>query len=242
MRSERISSDLIEELDRINILHWGHLFFFLLATFLEFSRGELLWFAPFKFIFIGAYYYYFGKTKDNLYYSFWTFSFILAFYFMVRMFQLPFGSEIFIFYTLALTILAIEMYMLNSPIYYPIISWWEYDFRYRDDLKIKVKLNKSTHDGRLTDVRRGAGCVVSFEKIPLGKKLNIMPTEKWETFNLQCIVMSIRQYSLGRPYQYGVRFCSDSTEEHNLFTEFWHLWRKEKRNKNKAPKKFTHKK
>ncbi len=240
MRLGRFSFKLKEEFDRVNILHWGHLFFLFLATLTEFFKGELGFFIVFKISLIAGYYYFFTKIKRNLHYSFWTFSVFLAFYFLGKMFQSSFGEGLFIFYSAALMILGVEMYILYSPIYYPIVSWWEYDFRYRDDLKIHIKLDKKIYDGRLTDLRRNAGCVASFEEIPLGRQLHITPFDEWGAFDLQCEIMSCRQYSLGRPYHYGVRFFFEKNEDQHLFFKFCKFWKNERQGKMK--RKFTHQK
>jgi ribosomal protein S1 len=65
------------------------------------------------------------------------------------------------------------MYFLSSPIYYPRVSWWEYDFRYRDDLKIEVKSFEDVIDARLTDLRRQAGCVAIFEELKIGQEIKV---------------------------------------------------------------------
>ncbi len=240
MRPGKFSFKLKREFDQIDVLHWGHLSCLLLATTIEFLRGSFGFFIVLKIGIITGHYYLFTKTKKNLYYSFWTFAIVLALYFLIKMAQTPFASSLFILYLIALTVLGIEMYMLHSPIYYPIINWWEYDFRYRTDLKIQIKLDGKTYDGRLTDLRRNSGCVTSFEKITLGEKLHINFFEEWKTLNLECEVMSCRQYSIGRPYHYGVRFLLENNDEKYLFNEFCEFWKNKRRSK--IRKKFTQQK
>ena len=41
-------------------------------------------------------------------------------------------------YLLGMLFLFMGMYTLSSPIYYPMVKWWIYDFRYRNDVKILV--------------------------------------------------------------------------------------------------------
>ena len=59
------------------------------------------------------------------------------------------------------------------------VKWWIYDFRYRNDVKIIVyhfsDIKKETKiNGRLTDVRRGAGCITLFENFPVGESLGFV--------------------------------------------------------------------
>ena len=130
------------------------------------------------------------------------------------------------------------MYILSSPIYYPRVSWWEYDFRYRDDLRIKVKSNESEFDARLTDLRRYAGCVALFEEVKMGDE--IMVTAKVEdiSVNLRGQVMSKRRDLIGRPLIYGVKFKFDSRSNRKRYLELVRLWKIEKNSKRKL--KFAH--
>ncbi len=231
---------LKREFDQVDVLHWGHLACLLLATAIESFKGHSGFFVILKIGLISGHYCLFTKTKKNLYYSFWTFAIILAIYFLFKIIQTPFGSGLFILYFMALAILGIEMYMLHSPIYYPIINWWEYDFRYRTDLKIQIELDGKIYDGRLTDLRRNAGCVTSFENISLGEKLHLTFFDEWKALNLKCEIMSCRQYSIGRPYYYGVRFFLENSENQYLFSEFCEFWKNKR--KSKIRKKFTQQK
>jgi hypothetical protein len=117
------------------------------------------------------------------------------------------------------------MYQLSSPIYYPRFNWWEYDFRYRDDLKIKVKNEESEHDARLTDLRRHAGCVALFEEINIGKEIVVSAKIENESVNLRGIVMSKRRELLGRPYIYGIQFKFDSKTNKKRYSHLMKLWK-----------------
>jgi hypothetical protein len=100
----------------------------------------------------------------------------------------------------------IEMIILFSPIYFPIVSWWNYDFRFRHDLKIQVRNVESVEKiARLSDLRRGAGCVSSFEDYAIGSDITLVVKLAGREFELEAEIFSRRQYSLGRPFIYGVK-------------------------------------
>ena len=113
-------------------------------------------------------------------------------------------------YLFAITFLCLEMYFLFSPIYYPLVRWWEYDFRFRDDFKIKVFVDEQEMEGRLTDLRWGAGCVVLFRKYEQGVSITVKLDDFPEMDTIKAEIISRRQYSLGRPYTYGVQFALSS--------------------------------
>ena len=135
-------------------------------------------------------------------------------------------------------ILITKMYLLSSHLYYPQISWWEYDFRYRDDLKITVKLGENEMLARLTDLRRHAGCVAMFEEIKLGEEILFNAALDDENIVLRCIVMSKRRDVIGRPLIYGVQFKFDSKSSKKRYINLERLWKKQKNNKRKM--KFAH--
>jgi hypothetical protein len=130
------------------------------------------------------------------------------------------------------------MYILSSPIYYPRVSWWEYDFRYRDDLRIKVKSGESEYEARLTDLRRYAGCVGLFEELKLGDEIIVNAKIDDVTMILRGQVMSKRRYLIGRPVIYGVMFKFDSRVNKKRYIQLVQMWKKEKNNKRKL--KFAH--
>ncbi len=80
------------------------------------------------------------------------------------------------FFCMSAVLLGIEMYKLYGPIYYPLVNWWEYDFRFRSDVKVLVSLpDQAMVEGRLTDLRRKAGCVVLFDEMHVGDTLALRP-------------------------------------------------------------------
>lgn len=121
--------------------------------------------------------------------------------------------------------------MLSSPIYFPLIRWWEYDFRYRNDIKANVQYNESSFEGRLTDLRRGAGCVVLFENLNVGEYFEITVISNKKELALKAEIMSKREYSIARGYTYGVKFHFARDGEKNNFAKLCHLWNQERTSK-----------
>ncbi len=216
---------LKNEIDRLTILHCIGNLFLGLALFADFILDN---FSFLSVIFLAGFVYFsfiIFQVKKKLYYSFWTFSFFLWIFILSRIGHYTFQAEYdfaLTSYILSLIFHGIEIYVLSSPIYYPFVSWWEYDFRYRNDLKVKIKNEEGKEfDGRLVDLRRGAGCLASFEKFPIGSKLTAMTLDGVE---VKCIIRSYRQYSLGRPYNYGVLFQVDGYEFLKSFNELKNTW------------------
>jgi hypothetical protein len=223
---------LKRDFKRSKILHFSHFGFvllFLIGRYFNNESGILLTTAT--IIITAIYYRFYYQTAQKLYYTFWTFSGILASYLLIQLFQ----SETNISYyslLLALFFLGVEMYVLSSPIYYPIINWWDYDFRFRYDLKITPIINNKHCEGRLTDLRRGAGCITLFEDLDVGKRIDLDITLEGESFNAIVEIMSKRQHSLGRPFHYGVNFITTEQfgkKQFILLVSKWKQYKKHKR-------------
>ncbi len=181
------------------------------------------------------------KTIKHRYYTYWTFSVMLFFYLLFKIYEQFFlldNEHIGILYLLSTLILILKMYILSSPIYYPRVSWWEYDFRYRDDLKIVVKSEDKDYNARLTDLRRHAGCVGMFEELKLGEEIIINAALDDDNVLLRGVVMSKRRDVIGRPLIYGVQFKFDSKSNKKRYTSLERMWKKQKNSKRKM--KFAH--
>jgi hypothetical protein len=174
------------------------------------------------------------KTIKYRYYTYWTFSITLFFYLLFKIYEQFFSlhnDHIGVLYLIAILVLIMKMYILSSPIYYPRVSWWEYDFRYRDDLKISVKYDEKDFLARLTDLRRHAGCVAMFEEIKLGAEIIVSAEVGEENVFLRGIVMSKRKDIIGRPIIYGVQFKFDSRSNKKRYVALYSLWKKQKNSK-----------
>ena len=187
------------------------------------------------FLYISAPYY---KTIKHRYYTYWTFSALLSIYLLIKIneqFFILHQGHIGVLYVIALGILIIKMYILSSPIYYPRVSWWEYDFRYRDDLKITViKKGDLTLDARLTDLRRLAGCVALFDDLKLGEEIIVNAKLEEESVTLRGQVMSKRRELIGRPLIYGIQFKFDSRRNKKRYRMLKKMWKSEKNTKRKS--------
>ena len=231
MKSHFYRSD-VWDLRQIELLYWGYLSFTLLSLIWELFYGfSGLSIVPW-FIAILIFFRFFFKVRQNLQYSYWTFAGILLLY-LVFSLNTILGEErsflLALCYFLALTFLCLDMYFLFSPIYYPLIRWWEYDFRFRDDLKIKIVAEKKEMEGRLTDLRRGAGCVALFGKYDHGVLLTIELEGLSEVEPIRAEIVSRKQYSLGRPYNYGVRVFFNSPQEKQNYYNLVKYWKSRKR-------------
>lgn len=216
-----------EDYNRLEILHWGHFAFVFLAMTLELfsGLGFLNWIVTCGLLII--FYRLFSITKRELFYSFWSFSLILILFFLDKIiFEFHESLEIKLLYSIGLTLLLVEIYILSSPIYYPRVSWWEYDFRYRTDLKVLIRKEKVETEARVTDLRRNAGCIASFEEFKVGEDFEIESNKYFEG-PLKVEIVSKRIYSLGRPYSYGVKFTLDSEEKKNSYADLLNIWRNE---------------
>lgn len=232
---EKIEQTFKSETKTIKFLM--HAFFFLihLAIMTEFvsSPKFRIGLRLFFFIWLAKPYY---KTIKHRYYTYWTFSGMLFLYILFKIYEQFFimgHDQIGILYLISIMILIVKMYLLSSPLYYPQISWWEYDFRYRDDLKITVKSGENEFSARLTDLRRHAGCVAMFEEIKLGEELILNTALDNDNVLLRCAVMSKRREVIGRPLIYGVQFKFDSKSNKKRYVSLERLWKKLKHSKRK---------
>lgn len=229
---------LKEDFNRIEVLHWGHFSFVVLAITLEFVYGASFFGWAFTTGLLFLFYRLFFITKKELFYSFWSFSALLILFLVNKIFFVSYEIfEIKFLYIVGLILLGVEIYILSSPIYYPRVSWWEYDFRYRTDLKVFIEINNSEPtEARVTDLRRGAGCVASFEEFKVGDEISLNSPSYFEG-NLEVEIVSKRIYSLGRPYNYGVRFLIEKEDKKKSYGELLNVWRNE--TLQRREKKFT---
>lgn len=228
--------NLKRDYDRTKHLHYIHLGLLGVSMLIKWQIGVLGFFSLiFMLIALIVFYHFYLQTVKHIYYTFWTFSALLVFYLLSNMYSAIFvysAPSLFYIHALALMFVAIEMYILSSPIYYPIVNWWEYDFRYRYDLKVRVRIpSEEWHEVRLTDLRRGAACVASFDEYEDGTVLEIETIIDEEEYLFKIEIMSKRQYSVGRPFHYGVKFFLPTAENKKRFRKFQNIWRRRKQEK-----------
>src|SRR5690606_16530490 len=89
-------------------------------------------------------YNFYYSALSNLFYSYWNMSLILAVYYLVSMsrnFLVLDNTPIALLFFLSLVFLISASYIVSSPLYYPRFHWWEYDFRFRADIRCWVEID-----------------------------------------------------------------------------------------------------
>ena len=220
------------DFSEIEWFFWGYLSCTLMALTGEIFDGRIGLSAIFWIVVIPIFFQFFFKVRKNLHYSYWTFAVTLLFYLLLSIKSLIGSENSFVFlslYFIAIIFLCLEMYFLFSPIYYPLVRWWEYDFRFRDDFKIKVLVDKQNLEGRLTDLRWGAGCIALFRKYEKGTFIIVRLDDFPQMDAIKAEIVSRRQYSLGRPYTYGVRFALSSPINRKNYQNLVKYWKSRRR-------------
>lgn len=186
-----------------------------------------------SFIHIGillGFFFLYNKTFNKLNYSFWTFSFGLGVYLAYNLFFYWGTGNVYLVILMILLFMSI-CYGISSPLFYPRVHWWEYDFRYKGDLKIWVSYQDKQIEGRLYDLRRGAGCVTLFEKIHNGETILISFKFKEEDFSFHSQVVTVKSNIIGRGFIHGVKMKFADKVEEKAYKQLSKNWREFIRNK-----------
>lgn len=227
-----------DDFDRIQAFFIMHMGLFLCAKAYEYLRYEFSVLSFIGFILWIVFYRIFYRMLSFVHYTFWTMAaFVVAFMVTDLYSSLQTYSDIslFYFYFFSLIALCFAAYNLNNPIYYPIVSWWEYDFRYRNDIVTKVKYGESDYEeGRLIDLRKYAGGLSYFKDLKIGDEVILAPEYNELDMNFKATIISKRQHSLGRPYTYGIKFHFGNEEEQKAFVRFQKFWQFERKHKQNA--------
>lgn len=228
--------NLKRDYDRTKHLHFIHMGLIFISLIIKLQLGVLGFFSFVLMVLaLVTFYQFYLQTVKHIYYTFWTFSALLMIYLLSNLYSaiaVYEAASLIYIHALALVLVAIEMYILSSPIYYPVVNWWEYDFRYRYDLKVRIRTpDEEWREVRMTDLRRGAACVASFDEYDEGTVLEISSSLDQDDFLFKIEVMSKRQYSVGRPFHYGVKFFLPTAENKKKFRKFQSIWRKRKQEK-----------
>ena len=183
-------------------------------------------------------YNFYYNALTNLYYSYWNISLILGIYYLVslsRNFLVVGHPLIGVVFCISLIFLLISSYIISSPLYYPRVHWWEYDFRFRADIRCFVEIDNQQFRGRLSDLRRGAACLELFQNIHVGHPIQINLEILNQNFTLFAEVRSRRETIVGRSIIYGLKFVNSDLEQRQrlrLLTNYWNESKKIKiRNK-----------
>jgi hypothetical protein len=199
---------------------------FSLNLVLEFFLGSLkllslIAFIPISFFLFQFYYH----SLKNLLYTFWGLT-LLLFPTLVYFFLESLSKETFFLHgTLTFLMVCIHLlviYLASSPVYYPRVYWWEFDFRYRADIKCEIIFKGQVEQARLNDVRRGGGSLASFEEYDLGESINLSIDLNKKNYNFEVVIGSKSQSIPGRPFSYGVKFIDQNDKEiYQMFEQDW---------------------
>lgn len=203
--------------------------FFLEGLFTQ-SIFNITFFLQFLLLVVTANFYY--QALLNLYYSFWNLSVIFLIFELFSSFRnmLVLGNPgIGFLYLIAMGMLFISCYIISSPLYYPLVNWWEYDFRFRADIRVWVENDGTRQRGRLSDLRRGAGCLESFENIQQGQMVWINLEILGQNFTLQGQIRSKREPIIGRTFIYGIKFTDTDLEHRQRMRLLINYWRESKK-------------
>ena len=217
---------LRQDLNKIRNLFYGFAGFVVLGFLGElFSGGPGFLGSCFWAVVIAMALRSFRQVLFNFQYTFWTFSLC----FLLYIFSAFVGADnafVFNCYLIAFVLLLILCWTLGSPLFYPRITWWEYDFRFQGELKITAHLPDSgSVPGRLTDLRRMAGCIVLFEELPSGTEFTIDYEHPGGVKTYLIKVMSRRSAIPGRGYIYGVQFLFAEDSDRERFEALSELWK-----------------
>lgn len=130
----------------------------------------------FQFILLVAVFNFYYSALVKLFYSFWNMSFVLSVYYFISFSRnvLVIGHPLIgILFFICFLFLAVSCYIVSSPLYYPRVNWWEYDFRFRADIRCWIEYEGKQFRGRLSDLRRGAACLELFTHVPVDQPLQI---------------------------------------------------------------------
>lgn len=167
------------------------------------------------------------RAIRQLFNTFWSLTLMLLIFYFISFTRnaLVLDNSLTAFwYCLAFFLLVIAAWQISTPLYYPMVQWWEYDFRFRPDIRVTAKDSNGDFPARLTDLRRGAGCVVMFHAVPVGGTFSIHTDVLSQRFGLKAEVVSRKEPILGRAYTYGVRFDVEDLEQRQrlkLITNYW---------------------
>jgi hypothetical protein len=134
----------------------------------------------------------------------------------------------FLFFV-SILFLLIACYIISSPLYYPRVHWWEYDFRFRADIRCMVEIDGRQYRGRLADLRRGAACLELFHHIHVGQPIQINLEILNQNFTLFSEVRSKREPIIGRSIVYGIKFVNSDLEHKQRLKLLTNYWRESKK-------------
>lgn len=223
-----------DELGKVNFIEFilmGLILF--LSTLNRLSEKSLITFGfIFEFVVLVFIFRAHFKSIENKNFTYWGVNFLLVIYVLRMILQYTFIEyNVMILYVsvLSLTALAINSYIMSSPLFYPRVQWWEYDFRYRGDLKARAEIENEVFKSRLIDLRREVCCIELFENIPLESKIKVAVNYEGKIYPLEGIVKTSRQDIPGRQIRYGVKLMTDDLDIKKDYLELKRKWHNRKK-------------
>lgn len=177
-------------------------------------------------------YNFYYAALSNLFYSFWNMSIILAIYYLISLIRNFFVTDhpmIGFLFCISLMLLIMACYIISSPLYFPRVHWWEYDFRFRADIRCSVEMDGVQHKGRLSDLRRGAACLELFHHLPINCPVQINLEVLNQNFTLFSEIRSKREPIIGRSIVYGIKFVNNDLEQKQRLRLLTNYWRESKK-------------
>lgn len=227
------SLNLQKSYDKVKFLTILQFVMVLIAFFSEALATKSMFYFSFIFqlVLLLAVYNFYYNALSNLYYSYWNLSLVLAVYYLVSLIR-NFANEfpmIGALFCLSLAFLFMACYIVSSPIYFPRVHWWEYDFRFRADIRCWVEIDGQQHRGRLSDLRRGAACLELFQHTNIGHPILIHVEVMNQNFTLSAEVRSKREPIIGRSIIYGIKFLNFDLEQKQRLKLLTNYWRESKK-------------
>jgi hypothetical protein len=226
--------NLQKSYDKVKLLTILQFILVLFAFIAEAIATKSVFYFSFIFQFsvlLVAYNFYYNALS-NLYYSFWNMSLVFAIYYlisMIRNFVVIEYPLIAILFLISIILLVVSCYIISSPLYFPRVNWWEYDFRFRADIKCWAEVDGNQVRGRLSDLRRGAACLELFDHMGIGNQVQINIEILNQHFTLFAEVRSKRETIIGRSIIYGVKFVNNDLEQKQRLKFLTNYWRESKK-------------
>ncbi len=198
-----------ETIDKVLVIAKLQAFFLgIIIISLYFSSWNFFAFC-FRGFFWTGFFLLFLQAIKRLLYSYWSFLFISTLYSLSFVIDFGLGrislAEMLTLATfIGLNILQASMMM--RPIFYPMPNWWEYDFRYRTDIKAKIKVKDKFYDVRIADVRMGEVAIHSFHELEAGDRILLTGIDEIDkTLSIIFDVATVRKNIVGRPHIIGLK-------------------------------------
>jgi hypothetical protein len=239
--SEKLSQRINDDYKRATFILFAQMCMTLFLFIYEASLSRSifsLWFLVKIALFIMLYRFYFQAQK-NRDYAFWGITFLIGLYLFQIILHYTFihyNAIVLYLSFLSTAFLGVSIYVMSSPLFFPRVQWWEYDFRYRGDIKILAQINDLEVEGRISDLRRECACVEFFEHFEPGTELKMDLVKSDQSFHLEGTLVTAKKSIPGRPYRYGMKLHTNESAIKKEYEQLKSVWNSS--NKVKLRKKF----